>query len=130
MAYTVKYRGLSVTCEHPSDLDQLADRVERKPAHASSIGEVVSNVGESGQQFLKLLAERQSPTPKSFILRSMSLTEQQLPGIVTAISKPLKAGGFKISDVLSITGPNGKADERMYSLVPDVLDEVKSRLRL
>ena len=128
MAYLVKYRGLTVTCNDANEVDQLADRAERKPTSPSSFREAVGKIGQSGRQLLKIVGEQQTPISQSFLARQMNLSEAQLPGPLTAISKRLKDAGFKQSDILNVTIPNGRAGERMYSLASAANDDVRSVL--
>jgi hypothetical protein len=126
----VNYRGLAVTCDDADEVDQLAERVGRRLVSPSSIVEVVSKLGGSGSRMVKLLAEQHAPIPQSLVATLMNLTEVQLPGILTAISKPLKAAGFELSDLVNITAPNVSGGERMYSLVPAVIEDVRRVLGL
>src|SRR6266567_7931765 len=123
MAYLVSYRGLTVTCNDAHEVDQLADRAGRKPASPSTIREAVSQIGESGRQLLlKLLNDKRTPMPQSVLVSQMNLTAVQLPGVLTAIAKPLKDAGLKKSDLLNIVAPRN-GGERMYSLVPAAIDD-------
>jgi hypothetical protein len=125
MAYQITYRGLTVTCNDANEVDQLADRIERKrPASPSSFLDAVSKIGVSGKQLLRVVSEQQTPISQSNLARQMNLSAAQLPGPITAISKRMKDAGFKLADVLT-TAPNGNGGERMFSLVPSTREEVR-----
>jgi hypothetical protein len=66
--------------------------------------------------------------PQSALLKLLDYDEHQLTGAIAAVSKPMIKAGFTEEDVLKITAANGNGGERMYSLVPAAIDEIRRGL--
>jgi hypothetical protein len=127
MAYTVKYRGLTVLCDGLDDVDRLADRQEAsKPEPQPSIKNVVAEMGEGPQKLLGiLLDEKDLPISSETLCKRMNLVAEQLPGKITGVTFPIRQAGFK-PILLSSTNGNGK---RQYWLDPDMTEEVREGIR-
>lgn len=128
MAYNVRLGGLSVSCDSPDEVLRLNALLEKnKPErNPRSIKDTVAGMGERPRQLLKVLLETDTPVPKSALGKRMGLKGEQLSGVITGISKPVSAAGFK--PLLLSTIPNGNGAERQYSLDSDVVEDVREAL--